>query len=217
MEVACRDQAWVHAHAHLKRICHLWEACVTCVLGCKNVPTEWFCFPFVGGPGFHLPRTSFYIHLLAQDSLNYINSASLESLRACGIQLEVLISHGKTFPSYSEPQANGNLSWHIPGLAAGVPLTSFFSQSGMVFSRLPFILLARWWGLGSLCGSVFHLLPRMGINASAVTGPISRRWGNGSMVFAPVWVSASFLALKNLPFCLLSLPEVFKTVIFSVF
>lgn len=164
-------------------LCHLWEAWVTCVLGCKNVPTEWFCFAFVGGPGFHLPRTSFYIHFLAQDSLNYINSASLESLHACGTQFEVLISHGKTFPSYSEPQANGNLSWHIPGLAAEVPLTSVFHRVGWCSLDSPFILSARWWGLDSICGSMFHLLPRMGVNASAVTGPISRRRGNGEHGF----------------------------------
>lgn len=49
------------------------------------------------------------------------------------VQFEVWISHEKTFSSHSELQADDNLAWHIPALAAGVSLTSFFPQGGMVF------------------------------------------------------------------------------------
>lgn len=103
---------------------HMWEAWVTCVLACKNVPTEWFCLLFAGGaPEFRPFRTSFYIHFLAWDFLNHINSANLEFLHVCGTAWGFDFSWENFFP-FRAPGRWQSCKAH-PGLAAGIPLTSF--------------------------------------------------------------------------------------------
>lgn len=79
-----------------------------------------FCW---GAPEFRPFRTSFYIHFLAWDFLNHINSANLEFLHVCGTAWGFDFSWENFFP-FRAPGRWQSCKAH-PGLAAGIPLTSF--------------------------------------------------------------------------------------------
>lgn len=117
-------------------------------------------FSFCWGPlEFHPFRTSFYIHFLAQDSPNHINGANLEFLMHV-VQLEVLISHGKTSSSHSEPEADGSPVRHIRDWWLEFLLTSF-PRGGRVLCEQLFCSPSWTLGFGTPGGSPSPLPPRM--------------------------------------------------------
>ena len=153
---------------------HVWEDWVTCILSCENIPTEWLCFSSSGGPrGFTRPGQVFtFISWLKIPQTIWTVQILNPYLHV--VQPEVLISHGKPFSSHSGPQADGNPAWHIPGLAAGIPLASSFHREGY---GQPFH--SHSWALGSQLPEWVRVLHP----TQNITVPISRWWGLGEHSF----------------------------------
>lgn len=148
-------------------------------------------------------RASFYIHFLAQEALSHMHRASLEPCVHTATR-EVLISHGNIFLPFRAPGMWP--SWHIPRWAAEIA-ASFQAQVD-AFHGEPRVLPAR---TGPGLSRWVHVPspPRTG-QTQAGTGPRPRTWGVRSVVCAPFWVPASFLAPKNAPCSPPSLLEILK-------
>ena len=180
---------------------HVWEDWVTCILNCENIPTEWLCFSSAGGPrGFTHPGQVFtFISWLKIPQT--IWTVQIWNPYVHVVQPEVLISHGKPFSSHSGPQADGNPAWHIPGLAAGIPLASSFHREGWSFIVSPSVLTVGHWDLSGLSGSVCRLPPRISLCLFPGGGAL------GSIAFCSSF--ASFLISSNWLFSLQSLVKGF--------
>lgn len=76
---------------------------------CRNVPTEWLCFPWARAPGFYPPGQDFTF-ISGQEVLSHMSSASVEP---CVHKVTWGFDFSwKIFLPF-KPQVDGNLDWQL--------------------------------------------------------------------------------------------------------